>query len=84
MGCVVVMPERYAGLYGDAAVYCGRSEVAPLVARYRGDPALFAEQSRRGRAVVARAHDPVQVVERIMEWLPVTALAAAALPKVCL
>lgn len=80
VGCVVVTPERYAGLYGDAAVYCGRSEVAPLIARYRADPALFAEQSRRARAVVARAHDPALLVERIMGLLPVTASATAALP----
>ncbi|WP_030436114.1 glycosyltransferase family A protein [Actinoplanes subtropicus] len=73
MGCVVVMPERYAGLYGDAAVYCGRTEVAPLIERYRADPALFAEQSRRARSVVARAHDPALLVERIMAMLPVTA-----------
>jgi glycosyltransferase involved in cell wall biosynthesis len=79
MGCVVVMPERYAGLYGDAAVYCGRSEVAPLIERYRADPALFAEQSRRARSVVARAHDPARLVERIMEMLPVTANASVAL-----
>jgi hypothetical protein len=79
MGCVVVMPERYAGLYGDAAVYCGRSEVAPLIDRYRADPALFAEQSRRARSVVARAHDPAVLVERIMEMLPVTAVARPAL-----
>jgi len=79
MGCVVVMPERYAGLYGDAAVYCGRTEVAPLIERYRADPALFAEQSRRARSVVARAHDPALLVERIMGMLPVTAATQAAL-----
>jgi hypothetical protein len=82
MGCVVVMPERYAALYGDAAVYCGRSEVAPLIARHRADPALFAEQSRRARSVIARAHDPALLVERILEFLPVTAAATAALPMV--
>ncbi|MEV4352553.1 glycosyltransferase [Actinoplanes sp. NPDC049596] len=53
-GCVVVMPARYAPLYGDAAVYCARSEVEPLIARYRADPALFAEQSRRARAVAVQ------------------------------
>jgi len=79
MGCVVVMPERYAGLYGDAAVYCGRTDVAPLIERYRADPALFAEQSRRARSVVARAHDPALLVERIMEMLPVTAATTPAL-----
>ncbi|GIE93663.1 glycosyltransferase family A protein [Paractinoplanes rishiriensis] len=80
MGCVVVMPERYAGWYGDAAVYCGPSEVAPLLARYRTDRALFAEQSRRARSVVARAHDPALLVERILDLLPVTAAATGALP----
>jgi hypothetical protein len=80
MGCVVIMPERYAGLYGDAAVHCGRSEIAPLIARYRADPALYAEQSRRAREVVARACDPAPFVERIMELLPVTAPVEAALP----
>jgi hypothetical protein len=84
MGCVVVMPERYAGLYGDAAVYCGRSEAGPLIARYGADPALFAEQSRRARAVVARAHDPAGFVERIMEMLPVTVAVSPALGGVCL
>jgi hypothetical protein len=82
MGCVVVMPERYAALYGDAAVYCPRSEVAPLVARYRADPALFAEQSRRARTVVANAYDPVRFVELILELVPVTAATNLALPMV--
>jgi hypothetical protein len=82
MGCVVVMPERYAGFYGDAAVYCGRFEVGPLIARYRADPALFAEQSRRARQAVADAHDPARFVDRIMALLPVTTAATPALPMV--
>ncbi|WP_307834825.1 glycosyltransferase [Paractinoplanes lichenicola] len=61
-GCVVVMPARYRGLYGDAAVYCTRSEVDALVARYRADPALFAEQSRRARQTVAAEYDPGRLV----------------------
>jgi hypothetical protein len=80
MGCVVVMPERFAGFYGDAAVYCEPAEVAPLLARYRADPVLFAEQSRQARAVVAKAHDPAALVERIMALLPVTVPATPALP----
>jgi hypothetical protein len=80
MGCVVVMPERFAAFYGDAAVYAEPAEAGPLIARYRADPALFAEQSRRARAVVAKAHDPGILVERIMAMLPVTASATAALP----
>lgn len=77
-GCVVVTLERFAGLYGDAAVYCTPAEVPHLIARYRADPVLFAEQSRRARAIVARAHDPAAVVERI----PVTAFAGDPLPMV--
>ena len=80
MGCVVVMPERFAGFYGDAAVYAEPAEAGPLIARYRADPTLVAEQSRRARAVVAKAHDPGILVERIMAMLPVTAPATAALP----
>jgi hypothetical protein len=78
MGCVVVTAERFAGLYGDAAVYCGPAEVPPLIARYRADPLLFAEQSRRARAVVTRAHDPAL----LLEHLPVTAIAGRPLPMV--
>jgi glycosyltransferase involved in cell wall biosynthesis len=79
-GCVVIMEERFAGFYGDAAVYTEPAGVAALIDRYRSDPALFAEQSRRARAVVAKAHDPGLLVERIMGLLPVTAAATAALP----
>lgn len=80
VGCVVIMPERFAAFYGDAAVYAEPAEVEPLIACYRADPTLFAEQSRRARAVVAKAHDPDILVERIMAMLPVTAPATVALP----
>jgi O-antigen biosynthesis protein len=78
MGCVVVTREQFADIYGDAAVYCTADEVPHLIARYRADPVLFAEQSRRARAVVARAHDPAALLERI----PVTAVAGRPLPRV--
>jgi hypothetical protein len=57
-GCVVVTAEPSAALYGDAAVYAEPAAVPELIHRYATDPALFAEQSRRARAVVARAHHP--------------------------
>ena len=65
MGCVVVMPERHAAVFGDAAVYCGPDEVEATIERYRADRALYAEQSRRARAVVAQAHHPQLFVDRI-------------------
>jgi hypothetical protein len=58
LGCVVVLPERSAALYGDAAVYAEPADVPDLVRRYAADADLFAEQSRRARAVVAKAHHP--------------------------
>lgn len=58
LGCVVVLPERSAALYGDAALYADPAEVPELIRRYAADPGLFAEQSRRARAVVAKAHHP--------------------------
>ncbi|AGZ45537.1 glycosyltransferase family A protein [Actinoplanes friuliensis] len=64
-GCVVVMPERHAAVYGDAAVYCGPGEVEATLERYQSDRELFAEQSRRARAVVAKAHHPQLFVDRI-------------------
>ncbi|MEV7622861.1 glycosyltransferase [Actinoplanes sp. NPDC089786] len=59
-GCVVVLPERSAALYGDAAIYAEPEAVPDLIRRYAADPALFAEQSRRARQVVAKAHRPEQ------------------------
>lgn len=64
-GCVVVTPERHAAIFGDAAVYCTPAEVAGLIKRYSADRVLFAEQSRRARAVVAKAHDAQGYVDRI-------------------
>ncbi|MCY1140321.1 glycosyltransferase family 2 protein [Actinoplanes sp. Pm04-4] len=69
-GCVVVMPPRYRPFYAEAAVYCTRSETPALIERYRADPALFAQQSRRARLAVAAAHDPARFVERITSLLP--------------
>jgi O-antigen biosynthesis protein len=65
LGCVVVLPERHADRYGDAAVYCAPGDVAGLIRRYAANPALYADQSRRARALVAREHHPDRFVERI-------------------
>jgi O-antigen biosynthesis protein len=65
LGCVVVMPERHAAVFGDAAVYCGPGEAEATIQRYHTDPELYAEQSRRARAVVVKAHHPQLFVDRI-------------------
>jgi hypothetical protein len=74
MGCVVVLPERSAAVYGDAAVYSTPEGVPELIRRYREDPDLFAEQSRRARAVVAKAHHPRLFADRIAGLLRPPAL----------
>jgi hypothetical protein len=65
-GCVVILPERSAALYGDAAVYAEPSEVPAMIRRYASDRDLFAEQSRRARAVVPRAYRPELFVDALM------------------
>jgi hypothetical protein len=70
LGCVVVLPERFAALYGDAAVYAEPDGAAAVVERYRADPERYAEQSRRARDVVAKTHHPGLFVDRIRKWLP--------------
>lgn len=65
VGCVVVLPERSAAVYGDAAVYTTPDGVPELIRRYREDPGRYAEQSRRARAVVAKAHHPQLFADRI-------------------
>ena len=65
LGCVVVMPERHAAVFGDAAVYCGPEEADATIKRYHADRELYAEQSRRARSVVAQAHHPQLFVDRI-------------------
>ncbi|MGA5302943.1 glycosyltransferase [Nucisporomicrobium flavum] len=82
-GCVVVTPERHAAVFGDAAVYCAPSEVSGLIKRYTADRVLFAEQSRRARAVVAKAHHAQPYVDRIagLVHAPRTVAPAQRLPE---
>lgn len=65
LGCVVLMPERHAAVFGDAAVYCAPGGVEATLHRYHADRGLYAEQSRRARAVVVKAHHPQLFVDRI-------------------
>jgi hypothetical protein len=66
VGCVVLMPERFAALYGDAALYPAPGEAGGVIRRYAADPPLYAEQSRRARAVVDKAHRVEAFVEFVM------------------
>ena len=52
-GAVLVVPEVYRPVYGDAAVYANALEVTDLVRRLHADPQAWLEQSRRGQALAA-------------------------------
>jgi hypothetical protein len=68
-GCVVLLPERFAGTFGDAAVYCTPDEAQETITRYAGDHALYREQSRRARLVTANAHHRRAYLDRVASLL---------------
>jgi hypothetical protein len=71
VGCVVVLPHRFAATYGDAAVYCAPDEVADVVRRHWDDPDARHAQSLRARHYAAEHHDPRGYADRIEASLPV-------------
>jgi glycosyltransferase involved in cell wall biosynthesis len=83
-GCVLLLPERYAAFYGDAAVYCTAEQVPATIRRYSDDPELYGEQSRRARAVAAKAYHRRRYLNRIEALLratqPVAPLQRTAAP----
>jgi hypothetical protein len=76
-GCVVLVPERLAGAFGETAVACPPDEVPALVRRFRTDPGRYAEQSLLARAAVDRDHRPSSFADRIAALLPTGAPAPA-------
>jgi hypothetical protein len=71
VGCVVVLPHRFAATYGDAAVYCSPGEVADVIRHHWNDPDARRAQSLRARAYAAEHHDPRGYADRIEASLPV-------------
>jgi hypothetical protein len=64
-GCVVVLPYRYAGTFGDAAVYCEPEEVSDTVGSLHRNQRALREQSARGPAFVHRHHGHALYAERV-------------------
>jgi glycosyltransferase involved in cell wall biosynthesis len=64
-GCVVLVPERLADAFGDAAVACRPADVPGVIRRFQADPRRYAVRSRRARAAIARAHQPAALADRI-------------------
>ncbi|WP_433791809.1 glycosyltransferase family 2 protein [Actinoplanes sp. CA-252034] len=79
-GCVVLVPERLAGAFGEAAVPCAPEQAAALVRRFRDDPARFAAQSVLARAAVDRDHRPSAFAARIAGLLPAAEPAPVGAP----
>ncbi|MEU4421028.1 glycosyltransferase family A protein [Actinoplanes sp. NPDC024001] len=64
-GCVVLVPERLAEAFGDAAVACAAADVPAVIRRYQADPRRYRDRSRLARAAVAERHRPAALAERI-------------------
>jgi hypothetical protein len=71
VGCVVVLPHRFADTYADAAVYCEPHEVPALVRKYFSTPELYEQQSRRAQQLVRERFDPAAYADRIVALLGV-------------
>ncbi|GGK89654.1 glycosyltransferase family A protein [Mangrovihabitans endophyticus] len=68
-GCVLVLPHRYAPTFGDAAIYCAPDEITATVRRMHRRPAVFREQSARGREFVRQRHRHERFAERVTRLL---------------
>jgi hypothetical protein len=64
-GCVVVLPQRYADTFGDAAIYCEPAEVARTVAALHRNRSALGEQSARGPRFVHQHHGHDLYAERV-------------------
>ncbi len=63
-GCVVLLPYRFAGTFGEAAVYCAADEVPDTVRRLHERRTALREQSERGREFVRQRHGHEQFADR--------------------
>jgi hypothetical protein len=68
-GCVVLLPERFAGTFGDAAVYCTPEQAQETIDRYAADRTRYREQSRRARLVAGNAHHRRAYLNRVASLL---------------
>lgn len=68
-GCVVLLPSRYADIYGDAAVYCEPSQIKAVSKSLAADPAALALQRERGLAFVREHAAPKNYIEALRHAL---------------
>ncbi|MCO5066532.1 MAG: glycosyltransferase [Rhizobiaceae bacterium] len=65
VGLVVILPEHFRELFGEAAVYAEPAGVQAVIARFVDNPDRFAAQSRRARKFVEEHHDASLFAPRI-------------------
>jgi hypothetical protein len=65
-GCVVVLPPRYAGTFGDAAVYCTPDALSDTVRTWHGRTAALRQQSDRGREFVRQRHSHDRYADQVV------------------
>lgn len=77
-GLPVILPHRFAGLFGPAALYREPREVVATVRRLWASPADYDAQGARGREFVAAERGPAALAERLSAgWLAAVAPAAS-------
>ncbi|HET6430815.1 glycosyltransferase [Dyella sp.] len=64
-GCVVLLPSRYAALYGDAAVYCEPAQVKATAQKLAADTAALERQRERAVEFVRSHADPGQYLKAL-------------------
>ncbi|MEU5154266.1 glycosyltransferase family A protein [Glycomyces sp. NPDC021274] len=69
-GCVVLMPERLRGVFGEGPVYCEPAEVLDVVAEFRADPPRFAEYSRKTQQAALERHGPADLAAGLLRLVP--------------
>lgn len=77
-GLVVILPEQFRKIFGDAAVYARPQDVLGLVEAFVADPEAYRQQSRRAR-LAAERQSSAMFGERLAR-LGVTGPAAPGLP----
>lgn len=68
-GCVVILPPYMSVTFGHGALYAEPSQVATTISRYWNDPALYFEQSLRGREYVQNRYSKVAYKRRLQDTL---------------
>lgn len=74
-GAVLVVPEVYRPLYGDAAVYASAAEVTDVVRALHADPHAWLAQSRRGQQFAAERFTAARFVESLRPLLDTSVVA---------